>query len=129
MGFILRACSTARYYGTTFAPNKLWSDCLFAALKEYGLTQSKFDPCLFSKPGMMACVYVNDLILAFKEAAEKEKFFEFMKQKAFDLTVGETLDAFLGIKFDRLPDGSFNLTLVDNSLYSFSFVSKGIGKE
>jgi Reverse transcriptase (RNA-dependent DNA polymerase) len=96
-------------YGTTFAP-KLWSDCLFAALKEYGLTQSKFDPCLFSKPGMMACVYVDDLILAFKEASEKEKFFEFMKQKSFDLTVGETLDAFLGIKFDRLPDGSFNLT-------------------
>jgi Reverse transcriptase (RNA-dependent DNA polymerase) len=97
-------------YGTTFAP-KLWCDCLFAALKEYGLVQSKFDPCMFCKPGMMACVYVDDLILAFKHAYEKEKFFQFMKDKYFDLTIGDTLDAFLGIKFEALPqDKGFNLT-------------------
>jgi Reverse transcriptase (RNA-dependent DNA polymerase) len=96
-------------YGTTFAP-KLWCDCLFAALKEYGLTQSKYDPCLFCKPGMMACVYVDDLVLAFKQQSEKDKFFQFMKEKSFDLTIGDTLDAFLGIKFDTLANGGFNLT-------------------
>ena len=96
-------------YGTTFAP-KLWCDCLFAALKEYGLIQSKFDPCLVSRPGIMACVYVDDLILAFKDPAEKEKFFQFMKDKNFDLTIGDTLEAFLGIKFETLTDGGFNLT-------------------
>jgi Reverse transcriptase (RNA-dependent DNA polymerase) len=96
-------------YGTTFAP-KMWSDCLFAALKEYGLTQSQYDPCLFSKPGMMACVYVDDLILAFKETSEKTNFFQFMQEKLFELTMGDSLEAFLGIKFQSLPDGGFNLT-------------------
>jgi len=96
-------------YGTNFAP-KLWSDCLFDALKRYGLKQSEHDPCLFSKPGMMACVYVDDLALACKDSKETISFLKAMESYGFTLTMDDTLEAFLGIKFKRNLDGSFNMT-------------------
>ena len=96
-------------YGTSFAPN-LWFQTLTDALKKYGLKQSEHDSCLFFKPGMMACVYVDDLVMAFKDPAEKDKFFETMKEYGFTLSIDDTLESYLGIKFEKLEDGSFNMT-------------------
>jgi hypothetical protein len=96
-------------YGTVFAP-RLWAECLFKALLEYGLKQSVHDPCFFCKPGMMACCYVDDLCLAFKDPNEKKTFLEFMESKGFTLSMDDTLESFLGIKFERLDNGAFNLT-------------------
>jgi hypothetical protein len=96
-------------YGTSFAP-ALWSECLFEALKKYGLKQSQHDTCLFSKPGVMAAVYVDDLVLAFKDPAEKDNFFSAMKDLGFSLTMEDTIESFLGIKFEPHPDGSFVMT-------------------
>ena len=96
-------------YGTSFAP-KLWSDTLCQALKDYGLVQSQHDPCLFSKPGMMACTYVDDLVLAFEDRTEKSRFFAAMNELGFTITMDDTLESFLGIKFERHNDGSFNMT-------------------
>ena len=96
-------------YGTTFAP-KLWSDTLAKALQDYGLVQSVQDTCLYSKPGVMACCYVDDLILAFKDPREKNNFFETMKKLGFSLTMDDTLEAFLGIKFENNADGSFTMS-------------------
>ena len=96
-------------YGTSFAP-KLWADTLTQALKDYGLKQSTHDPCLFSKPGVMACCYVDDLILAFKDPKERDNFFSTMKKLGFTLTMDDTLESFLGIKFERHGNGSFTLT-------------------
>ena len=96
-------------YGTTFAP-KLWSDCLFDALKAYGLEQSTNDPCLFAKPGMMVCTFVDDLAIAVKDPDETKKFVSKMKELGFDLTMDDSLTSFLGIKFERRNDGSFNMT-------------------
>ena len=96
-------------YGTSFAP-KLWADTLTKALKDYGLKQSTIDPCLFCKPGVMACCYVDDLILAFKDPTERDTFFSKMKGLGFTLTMDDTLESFLGIKFERHHNGSFTLT-------------------
>ncbi len=96
-------------YGTTFAP-RLWSECLFDALRAYGLVQSKHDPCLFVKPGMMVATFVDDLAIAVKLASEADDFVRKMKELGFDLTLDESLTSFLGIKFERSNDGSFNMT-------------------
>ena len=96
-------------YGTSFAP-KLWSDTLSKALQDYGLVPSKHDPCLYSKPGVMACCYVDDLILAFKDQRERDTFFAKMEELGFTLTMDDTLESFLGIKFERHKNGSFTLT-------------------
>ena len=96
-------------YGTNFAPRK-WFDCLREALIRYGLEQSSVDQCLFAKPGMMAVCWVDDLVLAFKDPTEKDRFLKAMQDYGFTLTMDDSLEAFLGIKFETLPDGGFNLT-------------------
>jgi len=96
-------------YGTTFAP-RLWFDTLSEALIDYGLTQSTHDPCLFAKPGMMAAAWVDDLFLAFEDPAEKDRFLKAMEDKGFTLSMDDTIESFLGIKFESLPDGATKMT-------------------
>jgi hypothetical protein len=107
-------------YGTSFA-GKLWSDCLTKALLDYGLEQCTLagEPCLFAKPGMMAVVHVDDLVLCFKDPKERDVFLKKMREYGFTLEMDRSLEAFLGIKFERLPDDSFNMTqpaLIDKIL-------------
>ena len=106
-----RACLRLKksLYGTTFAP-RLWSDTLSKALRDYGLEQCEHDTCLFIKPGMMVCTFVDDLAIAVKDPEEKLRFVKAMEAAGFSLTMDDTLSAFLGIKFEPLPDGSFNMT-------------------
>lgn len=96
-------------YGTPFAP-RLFGITLSKALKDYGLKQSSHDPCLYCKPGVMACCYVDDLILAFKNPMERDTFFAKMKELGFTLTMDDTLEAFLGIKFERHRNRTMTLT-------------------
>jgi hypothetical protein len=96
-------------YGTNFAP-KLWFESLKKALLEYGLVQSEHDPCLFMKPGVMVCAYVDDLCMSFKDPKERDNFFAAMKKMGFTLTMDDTIESFLGIKFEKMSDGSYNLT-------------------
>ena len=50
-------------------------------------------------------------MLAFKDPNEKDRFFEGMKDLGFSLTMDDTLESFLGIKFKRHDtDGSFTMT-------------------
>jgi hypothetical protein len=72
--------------------------------------QSAHDKCLFSKPGMMVAAYVDDLVIAVENPGERSRFLEAMKDFGFTLTMDDTLEAFLGIKFETLSDGGFNLT-------------------
>ncbi len=96
-------------YGTTFAP-KLWSDTLFKALRKYGLHQCESDPCLFVKPGMMVCTFVDDLAISVKDPEETGRFLKAMQEDGFTLTMDDSLTSFLGIKFERGTDGSFTMT-------------------
>lgn len=96
-------------YGTTFAP-KLWSETLFKALKVYGLNPSEQDPCLFLKPGVMVCCFVDDLAMSFSDIKEKEVFLKSMLDQGFELTMDGTINSFLGIKFEETDKGCYNMT-------------------
>ena len=105
-------------YGTNFAP-RLWSETVTEALLKYGLKQSKNDPCLFAKPGMMVVLHVDDCMACVEDPKEIDRFLEKMKEYGFSLTVDHTLTAFLGIKYKKLEDGAFELTqpaLIDKVL-------------
>jgi len=105
-------------YGTTFAP-KLWSETLFEALKVYGLTPSAHDPCLFTKPGVMMCAFVDDICCVFQDIKEKDVFLKSMKDQGFELTMDGNISSFLGIKFEGPVNGCYNLTqpgLIDKIL-------------
>ena len=96
-------------YGSKFASAK-WSEVLHKAFKDYGLHQSEHDPCLFIKPGMMVVQWVDDCVICVKDHKDIQHFVSKMEEFGFTLTMEDTLEAFLGIKFEHQPDGSFNMT-------------------
>lgn len=97
-------------YGTVFAP-RLWSDNLFEALRKVGLTQSKHDPCLWMKPGMMLVLWVDDVGVAVRQPKDAEKLVQDLKDLGFDLTAEGSFTSFLGIKFERdEANGTFTMT-------------------
>ena len=96
-------------YGTSFAPC-LWYECLCEALKKYGLKPSLHDPCLFFKPGMLVALWVDDLLVVYKDKEELKQFEAEMHKLGFDLAIESTLENFLGIKFECRANGAFELT-------------------
>ena len=89
--------------GTDFAP-ALWLKTCTKVLTDYGLKQCEHNPCLFVKPGMLVCLFVDDLAIGIRDPSEKGRFIQAMEKAGFKLTSEETIDA-LGVKFDKLPDG------------------------
>ena len=59
---------------------------------------------------MLVCLFVDDLAIGIRDPSEKGRFIKAVEKAGFKLSSEETIDAFLGIKFDKLPDGAFNLT-------------------
>ena len=96
-------------YGLSVAP-KLWYEHLFKALKEDGFTVSKLDPCLLFKKDMMLVVYVDDVGISAKRKEDVDAMVQRLKKKGFELTREGSFSEFLGIKFEKLADGSINMT-------------------
>ena len=88
---------------------KTWYDHLTKGLLKRGWKKSEIDGCLFTKKGIILIVYVDDAILIspFKTLIQKE--IASIKED-YDLTDDGELQDYLGIRFDRRPDGSLKLT-------------------
>jgi hypothetical protein len=88
-------------YGLAEAP-RLWFLHLFDALvHKLGFTQSKLDPCLLLKPGMMMIVFVDDCGISYKNKSEFTKLLKDLRDLGFELTEEGSFTKFLGIKFHR----------------------------
>jgi transposase InsO family protein len=96
-------------YGLSVAP-KLWYEHLFKAFKEDGFTVSKLDPCLLLKKDMMLVVYVDDVGIAAKRKEDVDAMIVRLRKKGFELTREGSFSEFLGIKFEKLDNGSVNMT-------------------
>jgi hypothetical protein len=96
-------------YGLCAAP-KLWFAYAAKAFKELGLEQSKYDACLWFGKELVLVQYVDDCGIGAPNMKIIDKFVADLRQKGFKLTQEGSFTEFLGIKFDRLPDGSFELT-------------------
>ena len=65
-------------YGLVQAPMN-WFNKLKEGLEEHGLEQSDFDPCLFYGEGIVALVYVDDVVFFGPDQAKIDELIEAMR--------------------------------------------------
>ena len=88
-----------------------WYDCLKKWLERCGFRESKADPCVFMKKGMIILTYVDDCILI---ANKKEKLDQFIHSLAngiekFEFTDEGAIDKYLGEEMEQLKGKKFIL--------------------
>ena len=96
-------------YGLRSAP-LLWYKHSTDAFKKLGLVQSKYDPCLWFGKDIMLVQYVDDCGIAAPTRSRIDKFVEDLRKLDFELTVEDSFEEFLGIKFTTLEDSSIECT-------------------
>ena len=88
-----------------------WYDCLKKGIERRGFCESKADPCVFMKKGMIILTYVDDCILI---ANNKETLDQFIHNLAngiekFDFTDEGAIDKYLGVEIEQLKGNEFIL--------------------
>lgn len=88
-----------------------WYDCLKKGLERRGFVESKADPCVFMKKGMIILTYVDDCILI---ANKKEMLDQFIYSLAngiekFEFTDEGPMDKYLGVEIEKLKGNEFIL--------------------
>lgn len=88
-------------YGLRRSP-RLWLLTLTDALRQLGLLSTNEDPCLFVGQGVIALVYVDDIILAFHPDHRKDaEAITMALQKRFEMRYEGDGDVFIRIKIIR----------------------------
>ena len=106
-GYCLRMLKSI--YGTKDAP-LLWFKYLTEKLRQLGLRQSKHDPCLWYDKDIMIVIYVDDVGISAKNKKEVDEFVQKLRDAGLTLTQEESFSEFLGIKFEKLPNGSIKMS-------------------
>ena len=96
-------------YGSTIAPKAFYLH-ISGILQALGFKQSVYDPCLLFREGVMLVLYCDDLAAACPTTAKLDSFVNELKARGCILTQQASLSEYLGIKFDRLDHGAFDLT-------------------
>jgi hypothetical protein len=105
-------------YGLRRSP-KLFSETALEAFLKLGFVQSKFDPCLLYKKGMMIVIYVDDCGIGAADPKDIDRLVDDLRAMGFELTREGDFSEFLGIKMEKREDGSIELTqkgLIDKIL-------------
>jgi hypothetical protein len=87
-------------YGLRQSPQAFWK-YITVKLKECGLEQSKFDPCLFIGPDVICVVYVDDLIFWSREVPRINQVAIKLQDLGVDLEKEDDAARFLGVTLDR----------------------------
>ena len=95
-------------YGARDAP-KLWLELLFKAFKEYGLTQSMLDPCLWLGKNLFLICFVDEVGICYKSDESLNSFYLFLEEKKFVFTKETTFEDYLGIQYVPMENGSIHL--------------------
>jgi Reverse transcriptase (RNA-dependent DNA polymerase) len=102
-------------YGLRQAPRTFF-EMLRSGLLERGWIQSKIDPCLFLKPGMMCVVYVDDTIFGGKSREDIDREIHSLgisttqHVHTFTLRDEGSVNAFLGIHIKKVSPNCYHLT-------------------
>ena len=105
-------------YGDARCP-KLWFDHISKYFRKLGLKQSSYDPCLWYGRGIMLVQYVDDMGISAHTQGDIDQFVWELRDEGLTLTQEESFEEFLGIKFEKHPDGSMEMTqrgLIDKVL-------------
>lgn len=104
-------------YGLSFAP-KLWVEYCGEKLTKAKFQQSRLDPCLWYRGGIMLGAYVDDIVLFGPTDKELDKALADLAAAGLDFTPGTELEDYLGLDIVRKGD-SFEMTqtgLIDKIL-------------
>jgi hypothetical protein len=107
-GYVLKLNKSL--YGLKQASHN-WFLYLCKALENRGYIQSSVDKCVFYKDDIVLLIYVDDILIIGKDDHKIKEFKESMKSGSenFVFTDGESLDCYLGVQIERLPNGSIKL--------------------
>ena len=109
-------------YGLRRSPKLFYETCT-AGFAKLGFTQSKFDPCLLYKPGMLIVIYVDDCGVGAANPNDIDQLVDDLRNLGFELTREGDFSEFFGIKLHKRFDGSLLLTqrgLIDKILKATS---------
>jgi hypothetical protein len=101
-----------RRFGTILKLNKalyglrrsplLWQRTLSGALRKLGFKAVPHEPCAFTRNGVIIFFYVDDIVIAFREAQRQEALRTMIQLRSrYQLTGGEPLQWFLGMEVLR----------------------------
>ena len=96
-------------YGLTVAP-RLWFQKILKTLLKLGLKQSKHDQCLLFRNDLFLVIYVDDIGLAYSSQEVLSTFIQNLKDEGFTLTMEESFNEYLGVKYEKQADGSIAMT-------------------
>jgi hypothetical protein len=116
-------------YGDRRCPRLFWK-FLKAKLESpsLGFRQSDHDHCLFVKEGAIVVVYVDDAIVLSRDTGELDKFENGLKSEKMDYKREGSLTNYLGIKLQKLDDGSVAMLqrgLIDRILEAMDLQDSG----
>ena len=88
-----------------------WYDCLKKGLERRGFTESKADPCVFLKKGMIILTYVDDCILISDKKETLQQFIHSLANgiEKFEFTDEGPMDKYLGVEIEKLKGNEFIL--------------------
>lgn len=85
-------------YGLKQAP-RAWNETLDRALKSFGLSQSKNDPCLYSDDNVLLVIYVDDGLIASRSGGDADRLIRNLGQ-LFEIK-SEEAKFYLGLQIER----------------------------
>jgi len=103
----------------------VWNQHLHKGLTELGYRQSKIDPCLYYRNGLIMIIYRDDCIMVSDNSSTLENAIMEMSKK-FEITDEGEIDEYLGVKVQHNDDGSFELSqplLIEQILTTLGFNS------
>ena len=88
-----------------------WYDCLKKGLERRGFSESKADPCVFLKKGMIILTYVDDCILISDKKETLQQFIHSLANgiEKFEFTDEGPMDKYLGVEIEKLKGNEFIL--------------------
>ena len=88
-----------------------WCDCLKKGLERRGFRESKADPCVFMKKGMIILTYVYDCILIANKNETLDRCIHSLANgiEKFEFADEGSIDKYLGVEIERLKGKEFIL--------------------
>ena len=108
---------TMNLYGQKQA-GRVWNDYLIEGLCKIGFSQSKNDPCILWRNGVIIIIYTDDTILTGADILEVDKAIADIAS-IFEITHKDCVSYFLGVNVDNQVDGTIILsqpTLIEKIL-------------
>ena len=87
-----------------------WNQHLIAGLLKRSWKQSTIDECLFTKPGILLVLYVDDACIISPSQVKIDAEIKSLQQD-YDLTDEGKLEDYLGTRFQRNPNGTVTLSM------------------